>query len=301
MTDAAFISRFVTAQDGLRLHARDYRPGPRSNGEAADPLPVVCLPGLARTSADFDTLAIALATDKDRPRRVVALDSRGRGESDFDPDPRNYNLAVELADVIAAVTAIGIGHAVFVGTSRGGILTMLLASRRPGCIAGAVLNDIGPVIEAQGLARIKGYVGKLPPPRDFNEAALILRRLFDSQFTALTDAQWLSFAARTFKEKDGRLLPRYDPKLSATLAGIDLESPMPPLWADFDALAPAPLMVIRGANSDLLSADTVAAMRARRRDLKTLEVADQGHAPLLEDAALVDRIKTFVAGCDQAR
>ena len=165
-------SIFVTAQDGLKLHVRSH--GPR----AAAALPVVCLPGLARTVADFEALAAALAGDPKSPRRVIALDSRGRGRSDYDPNPANYSLQVELADVLAVLTALGIGQAAFVGTSRGGILTMLLAAARPTAVAGCVLNDIGPVIEPKGLMRIKSYVGKLPQPASFHGAADILRGLF---------------------------------------------------------------------------------------------------------------------------
>ena len=181
-------SIFVTAQDGLRLHVREY--GPRT----ALALPVVCLPGLARTVADFDGLAPALANGGP-PRRVIAIDSRGRGQSDYDSNPENYNLAVELGDVVTVLTALEIGEAVFIGSSRGGLLTMLLGVAHPTAIAGVVLHDIGPVIEPKGLARIKSYVGKLPQPRNFNEGAEILRRLFDAQFPKLTAEQWLGGGA----------------------------------------------------------------------------------------------------------
>jgi pimeloyl-ACP methyl ester carboxylesterase len=283
---------YVTAQDGLRLHVREH--GDRT----ASGLPVVCLPGLARTTADFDQLAAALAGDPDRPRRVLALDYRGRGLSDHDRNPGNYSLPVELADVMTVLTARAVGAAVFVGTSRGGLITMALAAVRPAAIAGAVLNDIGPVIEPQGLMRIKSYVGRLPQPRGFEEGADILRRLFGAQFTRLSDADWLASAHRNWRQQDGRLVLAYDPRLSRALASVDAAHPLPPLWPQFDALGNVPLMVIRGANSDILSAATVAAMQARRRDTVVVEIPDQGHAPLLAEADTIARIGIFIAKCE---
>jgi pimeloyl-ACP methyl ester carboxylesterase len=286
------ISHFITAPDGLKLHVRAY------GSRAATRLPVVCLPGLARTSADFDTLAGALAGDAERPRYVLAMDYRGRGLSDYDRDPGNYSLAVELADVLAVLTALGIGPAVFVGTSRGGILTMMLGVARPAAIAGVVLNDIGPVIETRGLVRIKSYVGRLPQPKSFEEGAEFLRRLFGPQFPSLTADEWMSNARRTFQEKNGRIIPNYDPKLARVLEDIDIERSLPPLWKEFDSLARVPMMVIRGANSDLLTAATVEAMRARRRQCDTVLVPDQGHAPLLSEDEMIRHISAFVAGCE---
>ena len=287
-------STFISAPDGLRLHARCH--GRRS----AAALPVLCLPGLARTVADFDALAEPLATDSKQPRRVVALDYRGRGLSAYDGNPANYSFPVELADVLAVATALDCLPAVIVGTSRGGILAMLLAALRPSAIAGVVLNDIGPVIEPKGLMRIKGYVGKLPQPKSFEEGAEILRRLFDHQFPKLTHADWLAAAQRTFKQENSGLVPTYDVNLAKTMEGVDFERPMPPLWKEFDALANVPVMVIRGANSDLLSAETVAAMRARHPGLETLEVPDQGHAPLLAEPDVIARIADFVGRCGGA-
>jgi pimeloyl-ACP methyl ester carboxylesterase len=285
-------SIFVTAQDGLRLHVREY--GLRS----ATVLPVVCLPGLARTIADFDALAPALANDRGLHRRVIAIDSRGRGRSEHDLNPDNYNVAIELADVMAVLIALGVGPAVFVGSSRGGILTMLLGTAHPALVAGAVLHDIGPVIELKGLARIKSYVGKLPQPRNFEEGGEILRRLFDAQFPKLTAAQWRAAAHRTWVQKNDALVLTYDLRLSRSLAGLDLERAAPPLWNEFDALSRVPILVIRGANSDILSADTVAAMSARHPNLDSIEVADQGHVPLLEGDDLIRRMTEFIRKCD---
>jgi pimeloyl-ACP methyl ester carboxylesterase len=286
-------SVFVTAQDGLKLHVRSH--GPR--GGAA--LPVVCLPGLARTAADFEALATALASNATAPRRVLALDSRGRGRSDYDPNAQNYSLPVELSDLTAVLTALEIARAVFVGTSRGGMLTMLLAVARPTAIAGCVLNDIGPVIDIKGVVRIKGYVGKLPLPASFVDAGTILRGVYSSQFPKLSDEEWLAFARRTFKEADGRLVPDYDPKLASTLDAADLERPLPDLWKEFDALAHTPVMVVRGGNSDILSPATVEAMGARHPGLEVVEVPDQGHAPLLTEPDIIGRIADFVANCER--
>jgi pimeloyl-ACP methyl ester carboxylesterase len=285
------VSRFVTAPDGLKLHVRVY--GPRG----APGLPIVCLPGLARTAADFDVLARTLATGSVPPRRVLALDYRGRGRSEYD-SPANYSFPVELADVVAVITALESAPAVFIGTSRGGILTMLLAALRPAAIAGAVLNDIGPVIDPKGLMRIKSYVGKLPEPRSFEEGAEILRRLSSAHFPTLMPKDWLGLSRQNWQEKSGRLVPSYDVRIARTLDSIDLEQPLPALWKEFDALAGAPTMAIRGSNSDLLSAETLTAMRARRPDLEVLEVPDQGHAPLLVEPEVIGRIKTFVERCE---
>jgi pimeloyl-ACP methyl ester carboxylesterase len=293
-TPAPGTSLFVSAQDGLRLHVRAY--GARTNHA----LPVVCLPGLARTTADFDALAAALSSDRDHPRPVLALDYRGRGKSDYDRKPANYNLQVELADVLSVLTALGIGQAAFVGTSRGGILTMLLAVARPAAIAGCVLNDIGPVIDLEGLVRIKSYVGKLPQLPSFPAAADALRRRFGSHFPKWSEDDWLAFARGTFKEVGGQLVPDYDPKLATILEQIGPERPLPTLWKEFDALGRIPVMLIRGANSDILSAATVEAMRKRRRALDVVEVPDEGHAPRLAGSLTIGRIAAFIASCDAA-
>jgi pimeloyl-ACP methyl ester carboxylesterase len=291
----AIADHFVTAQDGLRLHVREY-------GERAAPaLPVVCLPGLARTTADFDPLATVLAADPARPRRVLAIDYRGRGLSDHDPDPSRYTIPVELGDLVAVLTARGVAAAVFVGTSRGGLIAMALAAVRPAAIAGVVLNDIGPVIEMPGLMRIKSYVGQLAPPRTFADGADALRWLFGAQFPRLGEADWLAAAHRTWHEKDGRLVLAYDPRLADGLAALAADQPLPALWPQFDALADVPMMVIRGANSDILSAATLAAMQAHRRQTTVLEIPDQGHAPLLAEADTIARIADFIAECDAAK
>ncbi|HVL71944.1 MAG TPA: alpha/beta hydrolase [Beijerinckiaceae bacterium] len=279
---------FVSAGDGLRLYARDRGP------PAAPALPVVCLPGLTRNADDFDVLAEALASDRERPRRVLALDYRGRGRSARDRDWRNYDVRVELEDVLQVTTAAGIAEAVFVGTSRGGLITMGLSAARPGLLRGAVLNDIGPVIEGKGLVRIRGYVGRMPAPANEAQAADILKTLFDAQFPRLQEEDWRRWARATWTTVEGRLVPSYDPALMKTLEAVDLEAPLPALWHLFEGLKPVPVLALRGANSDLLSPETLAAMRKAHPGLEALTVPDQGHAPLLTDGPTIAAIKAFV-------
>ena len=203
-------SYYFSAPDGLKLHA--LAAGPR----ASPWLPVVCLPGIARTSEDFRETIEALAFDPERPRRVLALDSRGRGLSARDPNPDNYSVPVELGDVLALLDANAIERAIFIGTSRGGILTMTMSMARPRSIAGAVLNDIGPIIEMAGLLRIKSYVGKLPKPTSYEDAVRIMGPVMAAQFPGFTDADWLRYVRRTFQEAAGGGLElRYDPAISA--------------------------------------------------------------------------------------
>jgi pimeloyl-ACP methyl ester carboxylesterase len=289
--ETGFASLFVTAPDCLRLHVRRY--GDRGRG-----LPIVCLPGLTRNGTDFHELATALTRDAAQPRLVFTIDSRGRGRSDYDPNPENYSFPVELADVLAVITALEIGPALVLGTSRGGILTMLLGAARPTAIAGAILNDIGPVIDVKGLVRIKGYAGKLPTPRGYEEGAEILRRLGDAQFPGLSPEAWLRQAKQVWQQQDGAMMLAYDANLAKTLETIDVERPPPALWAQFDSLARVPLMVVHGANSDILSAATLDTMRERRLDIDILEVPNQGHAPLLVEPDVIARIAAFVTLCD---
>ncbi|NJL71843.1 MAG: alpha/beta hydrolase [Candidatus Competibacteraceae bacterium] len=194
----AWRQRTIRAADGLRLHVRDY------GDPASRLLPVICLPGLARTSADFDELACHIAWRRQKERRVVALDYRGRGLSDYDPNWQNYDIRIELDDVLHVLTALGIGDVILVGTSRGGLISMAMAAARPAIIRGVVMNDIGPVIDGKGLARIKGYVGKLPAPASWAEAVTILKRIGDQQSDSPPRAQ--SSATRSVNSGRRKLL-----------------------------------------------------------------------------------------------
>ena len=289
MDETGFAHLEVSAPDGLRLYGRDY------GSRLWDRLPVVCLPGLTRTSADFHDIALALSQHEDRPRRVLSLDYRGRGQSDFDPDWRNYDPRTEAADTMAFLTAAGVHEAVFIGTSRGALIVMALGALRPALVKAAVLNDFGPEIDARGLIRIRSYVGKMPAPRNIEEAADILKRFSDAQFPIFSEKDWLRMARKTWREADGKLIPRYDPALMKTLEILDLEKPLPTLWPLFESLRDVPVLAIRGANSDLMSPATLDAMVQRHPKCEKFIVPGQGHAPALDDVPTMLKITDFVA------
>lgn len=292
---SAFHDIFATSADGLRLRARATGPAD------AAALPVLGLPGLTRTAEDFDIVAQALASDPQTSRRVVAIDYRGRGGSDFDPNPANYTVPIEATDVLTLATAAGISRAIWLGTSRGGLISMVNAATRPELVAGIILNDIGPELDIKGLMKIKGYLAPPVTPQTWSEAARGLQRLFGSVFPALAEEDWLAWAHRAFRQDaDGRLTHTYDPTLARTFDAISLETPPAPLWELFDQMAQVPLLSIRGELSDLLSRECVAEMKRRRPGMETCDVPLQGHAPLLADVSTVKRIKAFCRRCDDA-
>lgn len=288
---SSFRDVFCQSADGLKLHAKVIGP------EESDALPVLCLPGLTRTADDFDDIARAIAASA--PRKVVAVDYRGRGLSDYDPDPAKYAVPVELGDVLAITASLGITRAILLGTSRGGLISMAMAAAQPQLLAGVILNDIGPALEIGGLMKIKGYIADPPPRQTWDEAQRGLKELFGSVFPSLTDAEWSAWTHRAFREKAGGGLERtYDLKLAHTLDGLDPANPLPQVWELFDKLTGVPLMLIHGGLSDLLSSKSVQDMAVRRPDIDLVEVPDQGHAPLLADKPTIDRIVNFCARCD---
>lgn len=283
---------YFTTSDGLRLHA--LAAGPRGNGR----LPVICLPGLTRTNEDFRELVEALAFDAKAPREVLALSSRGRGLSDRDPNPENYSVPVELSDLLGLLDRENIQRAVFVGTSRGGILTMALTAARPQAIAGAVLNDIGPVIEMPGLLRIQSYVGKLPRPKDWIDAERLQRSIMEREFPAFTPEDWTRYTRLSWRETEKGIAGTSDPAIAYNLREIDADKPSPPVWPLFDGLKHAPLLILRGEHSDLLSRETVHEMTARHPDAAAIEIAGVGHPPVFWDEQTIGPVRDLAARCD---
>lgn len=291
--DHDFTEIYFTGRDSLRLYGRHYRALAPSGAR-----PVVCLAGLTRNSRDFHTVALALSRGSTPARDVFTLDTRGRGFSESDKNWKNYAVPIELQDVIDYMTMLGLRDAGFIGTSRGGLITMVLGAVQPSLVGAVVLNDIGPVIETDGLARIAGYVGRIPLPKNWSEAARIVRDLTQRDFPNLTDDDAEAIARQLFNEKNGKPVTGYDPKLAKCLSVLD--GPMPKLWPQFEALKRVPLMVVRGGNSDLLSEQTIEDMRRIHPRMTSITVAGEGHAPLLRDAPTISEIAAFFAKTDEA-
>jgi pimeloyl-ACP methyl ester carboxylesterase len=286
---------YFSARDGLRLYARHYPAKADARGGSAR-RPVLCLAGLSRNSRDFHRLAVALASAGPGAREVYALDSRGRGLSERDGDWRNYALLVEANDALDFMTMRDLHGAAVIGTSRGGVLAMLMAVLRPASIGAAVLNDIGPAIEREGLARITAYIGRMPVPADWEEAARIVYEIHRRHFPAVPQEEWAEQARAWFNDDSGLPALGYDPNIAKSFSAMD--GPIPELWPQFGALAAVPVLAIRGEHSDILSAKTLEEMRSRHPMIESFLVRGQGHAPLLRDAPTLSAIQSFLSRTD---
>jgi pimeloyl-ACP methyl ester carboxylesterase len=288
-SDRNFKELSLRVRDGLRLYARHY-PAPGSSRT-----PVLCLAGLTRNSRDFHDLASYLSQGA-RARPVYTLDYRGRGKSDWDRNWKNYAVPVEVLDVIDFLAFADLKEVAVIGTSRGGLVAMLMAAAQPSSISLLVLNDIGSVIERDGLMRIASYVGRVPLPRDWAEATNIVRDVNKRSFPEIEERVWEEIARQWYNEKRGKPAPGYDPMLRNALSVLD--GPVPELWPQFEALTRIPLLVVRGENSDILSARTIERMAERHSALEQFTVPKQGHAPLLKDRATQDAIAMFIQRVD---
>ena len=284
-------SRFVKTMDGLGLHVRHY---PARRGPFG--LPVVCLHGLTRNSRDFEDIAPWIA---DLGRDVFAFDMRGRGRSDRSDDPMTYQVPTYVADVIAGLEALGVGRAVFVGTSMGGLITMTLSALRPDLVAAAVLNDVGPELDPAGLARIAGYVGSPAGPfTSWEAAAEAVRAVNGYAFPDRDLPFWLAFAHRTCIEEGGEIRFDYDTAIAAPFAAPPPD-PAPDLWPVYDGLASGgPVLIVRGATSDILSTATAERMVGRAPDARLVTVSGVGHAPMLDEPEARAGLCDFLARVD---
>ena len=275
---------YVTVADGLRLHYRDY-PGP-----AGKP-PLLCLHGLTRNSRDFADFAERYSPDW----RVIALEFRGRAGSDCDPLPARYTPVTYIGDVVQLLHELAVDKAVFVGTSLGGLVTMGVAATAPQHIAASILNDVGPELMEVGLERIKTYVGKDARFASWDEAAEALAENNRNVPASHGHADWLKMAHRVCREEKGGIVFDYD---MAIALPFETHGAVPKvdMWPLFEALGQKPLLVVRGAISDLLSEEALAAMHEKLPDMKSVTVPGVGHAPMLDEPEALAAIDAFLAG-----
>jgi pimeloyl-ACP methyl ester carboxylesterase len=232
---------------------------------------------------------------------VIALDYRGRGNSGRDEDKSHYTIPVETSDVIAACAYFTIDKAIFIGTSRGGLILHHLVGLAPGLIAGVVLNDIGPVIEVGGLLAIRDYLNAADGPKSWTEAPGYLKAIHGRDFPALGEFDWLQMVRAIYRDEDGIPVADFDPAIARQLLGLTAETALPDLWPQFDALAQFPLLVIRGEHSRLLTEATVREMRGRHAGVLASTATGQGHAPLLHLDGPRQAITAFVNGITSKR
>ncbi|MDK4703206.1 alpha/beta hydrolase [Rhizobium sp. CNPSo 4062] len=290
--ESGFLARTIAAEDGLKLHVRDYA-GDETIAKARTP--VFCLPGLTRNSRDFHQLALLLSQDPAAPRRVITLDARGRGASEWGKDKSRYNLIVEGQDVLTVCAALGIHQAIFIGTSRGRLVLHMLAASRPDILKAVILNDIGPVLEKMGLADIRDYLNRDKKPANWDEAIEILRENHGGAFGALDEEDWQDMARAIYAFRDGKPVADYDPAIAAQMQALDMEAPIPDLWPQFQAFQDIPLMVIRGENSKLLTQITTDEMARRHPEMVIKIARGQGHAPILHLGDVPDTIRHFIS------
>jgi pimeloyl-ACP methyl ester carboxylesterase len=270
--------------EGLRLFSRVYA------GPAPGAPVVVCLHGLMRNGRDFEDLAAHLAARC----RVIVPDVRGRGLSARDPNFNNYQLPVYLKDLLTLLTGLGAAHVTLIGTSMGGLMAMLLAATQPALVAGIVLNDVGPEVDRAGLERIRGYAGKAAPVSSWPEAVATVRSVYGSALPGLSDERWERMARQSYRA-DAQGVPQADadPLIGEPLRNSD--SAAPDLWPLWGVLAKVPMLAIRGAHSDILSAATLTRMQREKPDLQVLTVADRGHTPLLDEPECLGAIERFLS------
>lgn len=290
---ASYEDRFWTSSDGLGLHYRNY-PGPETEGDGSAKLPVLCLHGLTRNARDFAGLAEALSAT----RRVIVPEMRGRGQSGYASNSDTYSPIIYVADVEKLLAEQGIERFVAVGTSMGGLMTMLMAAMKPGRIAAVVMNDIGPEIDPGGVARISGYVGQGRSYPTWVHAARGLAEAHNAAFPDYDLDQWLELTKRTMVvSQSGRIVFDYDMAIAEPFAKPGNAAP-PNLWLAYEALRDVPMLLVRGELSDLLSPDTVKQMGVLNPAMQTVTVPRVGHAPTLDEREVRSAITALLDGAE---
>ncbi len=255
--------------------------------------PIICLHGLSRNHRDFEDIFELLQSEG---RRVFAFDIRGRGNSDWDKNPSNYNPLTYFQDVQNSCNHLGIEKAVFIGTSMGGIISMLLGAYSPNLVAGIVLNDVGPEVAPEGIERIKSYIGQSASFKNWDEAAEAIKQIAVYAFPFRADdiEFWKKFAHKTCIQKDDVIVFNYDPAIKQGLNTQDEGAAAPTLWPQFEMLKDMNIALVRGEDSDILSKEIVAKMLLIKPDLEVFEVPNTGHAPLLDEKESILALKQIL-------
>lgn len=283
---APYLDIYYKTHDGLTLYARDY---PHTDADVT----VLCLHGLTRNSADFESIAAHL---NDR-FRVVVLEQRGRGRSDYDTNSSNYELPVYCMDTMGFITAHIDGPIAVLGTSMGGLMAMAMSAAKPGQFTGVVLNDIGPVIDTEGLEKIKGYIGSGAEFESFEMAGQLFSMIGATAFPKYDAGDWLKFAKRACKTlPNGKVTTAYDPKIADPIKAQDDALSTPDLWPMYESLKGTPVLILRGELSDLFSAATAGEMIARHDQATEVVIRDVGHAPMLDEPDSAAAIDAFLGG-----
>lgn len=273
------------SQDQLKLYARDY------NNVDDKLAPVLCMHGLTRNSADFSGLADHLAVN----RRVIVPDQRGRGRSQYDSNSANYNPATYVQDMTTMMASLKLQQTVLIGTSMGGLMAMMMAAMQPGQFQAIILNDIGPEVDPAGLERIQGYVGKSAPVTTWDEAVNQTREINGEAFPNFTDQEWKKFTEALYRDENGCPVLAHDPSIADPISQSEDNAVPPDLWPLFDAIANLPILLIRGAHSDILAPACVEEMQRRKPDIHVAEIPQRGHAPTLDEHESRTAIDQFLA------
>ena len=286
---ADFEDRYWESADGLKLHYRDY---PAIGLGPASRSPLICMPGLTRNVRDFEPVAELLCGK----RRMIAIDFRGRGDSGYAKDPMSYMPLTYMQDVDALLRALELKSFITLGTSLGGIVSMLLAAVWKDKMKGAILNDVGPEIGSKGAERIRSYVGQTRKFDTWMHAARSLAEAHGEVYPDFKLADWLRLAKRTCKlSNNGRIVFDYDMKIAEPFklpggeAGVDL-------WPVFESMTGMPLLVLRGANSDILEKPVATRMVKKHGGARLVTIPRVGHAPSLDEAEAQEAIKGFLVG-----
>ncbi len=280
-----YVEKYISASDGLKLYIRDYR------ADVSSKKTIFCLSGLTRNSQDFDQIASVL---NKQGHRVVTMDYRGRGQSEFDANWENYTPQTYVSDIFQVASALGLHACIFIGTSLGGLMSMAMCAIAPGLVHSVVLNDVGPDLDETGLEKIIAYTSDGESVASLDEAVMKLKRHYKDEH-GFVDKDWHRIAQNTYKPIQGKYVPSWDTKIAQNLKLARAKQERQDLWPYFKALKERPVLLIRGAQSSVFTRETYEKMLGLLKNIQGIEIPYVGHAPTLEEEPAENTILAFVA------